>query len=296
MDPGVMIELFSGSGIMAETFRKAGFKVCTFDSELKFNPDVCIDVVHLEEIDANVMWASPPCQRFSVAVIGRNWKAGEPQNKETLAAVELVRHTIKLIAESKPDFWFIENPRGMLRKVIDPLFEACDVTGYVRRTVTYCQYGLAYMKPTDIWTNCKAWKPRPMCKPRGSCHTSAPRGSKKGVQGLNNAFERGKLPLQLCEEIVEAVCMETKSRYEVIAELEATKRSLIIERESFDDKVRDENKDIRELERELEDRKGDLIEFEKSIDGRKETISELIASVDLSLKRFENLKSQSQKK
>jgi len=83
--------------------------------------------------------------------------------------------------------------------------------------------------------------------------------------------------------------METKSRYEVIAELEAKKRNLILERESFADKVRATKKRIRDSERELEDDREDLAEFEKSIGDRKETIDELIKSIDDSLARFAEL-------
>jgi len=82
---------------------------------------------------------------------------------------------------------------------------------------------------------------------------------------------------------------ETKSRYEVIAELEGKKRNLIFERESFVDKVRSTKKEIRNSERELEDEKEDLVEFEKSIVTRKETINELIKSIDDSLARFAEL-------
>lgn len=210
-----MIELFSGSGIMADSFKRCGFDVCTFDNEPKFNPDVCKDVMDMtfdDVADANVIWASPPCQKFSVAVIGKNWKDGKPRNKETEQALDVVNQTIQLIALSNPDFWFIENPRGMLRKVIEPMLYCWGISNYVRRTVTYCQYGLNYMKPTDIWTNCTSWKPRPMCKPRGKCHTAAPRGSRKGVQGLNNAFERGKLPKELCGEIIGGIYYEIATR------------------------------------------------------------------------------------
>jgi hypothetical protein len=58
------------------------------------------------------------------------------------------------------------------------------------------------MKPTDIWTNAIDWKPKDMCKNGDKCHVSAPRGSKTGTQGLDNNTERGRIPQQLCDEIV----------------------------------------------------------------------------------------------
>jgi hypothetical protein len=41
-----------------------------------------------------------------------------------------------------------------------------------------------------------------MCKNGDSCHVSAPRGSTTGTQGLKGAYERSKVPNDLCEEIV----------------------------------------------------------------------------------------------
>ena len=74
-----------------------------------------------------------------------------------------------------------------------------------RKTVTYCQYGDTRMKPTDIWTNCDNWIPKPTCKNGSPCHISAPRGSSTGTQGLKSAIERAIIPEELCEEIVD-VC------------------------------------------------------------------------------------------
>ena len=73
--------------------------------------------------------------------------------------------------------------------------------GFIRHTVTYCQYGDERMKPTDIWTNAEWWKPRPMCKNGMPCHVAAPRGSKTGTQGLKGSVHRGVIPPALFEEI-----------------------------------------------------------------------------------------------
>ena len=72
----------------------------------------------------------------------------------------------------------------------------------IRHTVTYCKYGDTRMKPTDIWTNSDKWVPRKACKNGDSCHESAPRGSKTGTQGLKGAYERSKIPKELCNEIL----------------------------------------------------------------------------------------------
>lgn len=83
--------------------------------------------------------------------------------------------------------------------------------------------------------------------------------------------------------------METKSRYEAMADLEEKKRSLILERDSFDSKLQTKKKELKELKRELEDKEEEIKEFEESIEDQKKTISELIKSTDESLKRFEGI-------
>jgi len=83
--------------------------------------------------------------------------------------------------------------------------------------------------------------------------------------------------------------METKSRYEVIAELEKNKRNLIREREGFDELLSSKKRGLKEMKREVEDKEEEIKEFEESREKSKETINALIESVDVSLKRFEGL-------
>lgn len=77
--------------------------------------------------------------------------------------------------------------------------------GLPRYTVTYCQYGTPYMKPTDLWTNHSDPQFKPMCKNGDPCHVSAPRGSKTGIQGSMSVTERSRIPHDLCLHIAE-VC------------------------------------------------------------------------------------------
>ncbi len=89
--------------------------------------------------------------------------------------------------------------------------------------------------------------------------------------------------------------METKSRYEVIADLEKQKRDLIRERDSFTDKVKGKENEIKLLKREVEDAEEDFKHFKETLDERKETIKELIAGIGDSLKRFSTLQTNSKK-
>ena len=101
-----------------------------------------------------------------------------------------------------------------------------------RKTVTYCQYGTDYMKPTDIWTNATHWIPRKMCSNGDTCHTEARRGAKTGIQGgqgglrassswkKEDRVKRSIIPKELCDEIVK-VC-EGKQKEQQVSLYEHT--------------------------------------------------------------------------
>jgi len=86
--------------------------------------------------------------------------------------------------------------------------------------------------------------------------------------------------------------METKSRYEVVAELEEQKRDLIREKAGLGDEEKKIEKEIKEIKRKLEDKEEDLKNFK---DGRKEKtamIDNLIKTVDAGLLNFSKIHSQ----
>ncbi len=209
-----VLELFSGTESFSKIARERGHECFTVDMDRSFNPDLCMDILELSINDIpfkpDLIWASPPCTSFSVASIYRYWREGYPKNHKAFIGLAIVCKTIELINELEPNFWFIENSRGMLRK--QKLMEELS-----RDTVTYCQYGHTIQKPTDIWNNCSSWKPRPMCKPGADCHERASRSARTGVQGINNSFSnlgsKGKvmraiIPKELCLEIIR--CVEPK--------------------------------------------------------------------------------------
>tara|TARA_A100001201_G_scaffold74629_1_gene67779 strand:+ start:2515 stop:3189 length:675 start_codon:yes stop_codon:yes gene_type:complete len=217
------IELFSGTGSFSRVALNRGYDINTYD--LADHADELVEGTHTQcnILDRNVvypknvdmLWASPPCEGFSVAVIGRNWnKDHTPKTETARLGLEILERTIELIANLKPVYWYLENPRGKMRKVIDDLFEAYGIADYVRHTVTYCSYSKleTRMKPTDIWSNDPNWTPRPMCKnyrydssgniiDRHCHHESARRGSPSGTQGIKGARNRSRIPSELFEEI-----------------------------------------------------------------------------------------------
>lgn len=200
-----VLELFAGSRSVGKVADQLGWEVFSSDFEAFEGIDYQIDILKFDvskvPFKPDIIWASPPCTGFSVAAIGRNWEKTEtdaiPKTDTARLGIELVKKTIEIIDHFQPQYFFIENPRGMLRKLEI-------VQRFKRQGVTYCQYGDDRMKPTDIWTNSDKWIPRPMCKNGDSCHISAPRGSSTGTQGLANAYERSKIPEQLCLEILQS--------------------------------------------------------------------------------------------
>jgi hypothetical protein len=200
-----ILELFAGSRSIGKEAEKLNFNV--FSSDIN-NFDKIDYVVNILEFDytkvpfnPDVIWASPPCTGFSVAALGHHWTGGKnayiPKTDTAKLGIELAKKTIEIINYYNPKYFFIENPRGLLRKMNF-------MDNFIRNTVTYCQYGDNRMKPTDIWTNSNIWTPRKPCKNGDSCHISAPRGSRTGTQGLKGAYERSKIPELLCKEILQS--------------------------------------------------------------------------------------------
>jgi hypothetical protein len=200
-----VLELFAGSRSVGKIAEDLGMEV--FSSDLIEFEGIHYPISILDfdvtkvPFQPDIIWASPPCTGFSVAAIGHHWSGGKgayiPKTETAKLGIELVKKTLEIIDYFKPTYWFMENPRGVLRKL--------DVVkGLKKNSVTYCQYGDERMKPTDIWTNSDIWTPKPMCKNGDPCHVAAPRGSRTGTQGRANAYERSKIPEDLCREILKS--------------------------------------------------------------------------------------------
>ena len=198
-----VLELFAGSRSIGKQAESLGMEV--FSSDINDFPGIHyqVDILKFDvfkvPFQPDIIWASPPCTTFSVASIGHHWTGGSrayiPKSHEAEVGMAIAMKTKEIIQHFNPRFFFIENPRGLLRKM--PFMQ-----DMMRHTVTYCQYGDTRMKPTDIWTNSKAWNPRPVCRNGDPCHVAAPRGARTGTQGLKGAYDRSKVPEQLCREIL----------------------------------------------------------------------------------------------
>lgn len=213
-DKPKLLELFAGTRSVGKEAEKLGFEVFSSDINDFENIDYVVDILEFDvkkvPFVPTVIWASPPCTFFSVASIGKHWhKDHTPKTEQAKLGVKIVKETLSIIEhycnENPNLIWYIENPRGKLRKlkVVD---------GFQRATVWYCKYGDFRAKPTDIFTNNlrtmfnnNGWQPRPECfNGNENCHHErAPRGSRLGTQRLTGNKARSVIPKELCKEIMQ---------------------------------------------------------------------------------------------
>lgn len=203
-----LLELFAGSRSVGRMAESMGINVFSVDWDKYEGISLSIDVEELRASDVpfipDIVWASPDCTTYTIAAISTHRNGTEPKTEYAKKCDRVNQHFIMLIKQWliwNPNLvFFIENPRGMLRKM--PFMQE-----FKRYTIWYCQYGDDRAKPTDIWTNSKTWTPRPMChNGNKNCHhQSAPRGSKTGTQGRKGSYERSRIPDQLCKEILNTV-------------------------------------------------------------------------------------------
>lgn len=251
-----ILDLFSGTGSVTHELASRGHEVITLDITDDFGSvDLVMDVrtfaanmrLHLPDgwVPDHVH-ASPPCQGFSVPSIGRMWEkdAGGkgvhlPKHPTSELGMELLQTTLKVLNELtrwKPNLsWIIENPNGMMRKVMPEPWAS-----YLT-PISYCQYGpigpcevaqgpeyVWAQKATDFWTNLDHFDARrclnrpPKAKsaeievmghsmlftltPDGHAyHERAKRGSVAGIQRIKGADARAMFPVQLGHAIADAV-------------------------------------------------------------------------------------------
>lgn len=206
---GKLLELFAGSRSVGSEAEAMGMEVFSVDWQQFDKINLAKDIGELTLNDVpfvpDIVWASPDCTTYTIAAISTHRNGTEPKSEYAKKCDQVNVHFIGLIKvwlKLNPNMvFFIENPRGMLRKM--PFMQE-----FKRHTIWYCQYGDDRAKPTDIWTNSQTWKPRPVCHNgnRNCHHTPAPRGSKTGTQGRKGSYERSKIPQELCREILGSAC------------------------------------------------------------------------------------------
>jgi site-specific DNA-cytosine methylase len=200
-----VIDLFSGLGGWSAAFKDRGHDVITLDNNRNFECDIRKNILDVSTQDfpwkPDIVLASPPCDTFSLLISWANWTSknsdnpNQPKTIKAKLAYKVLEKTLSLIDELAPRYFIIENPRAKMRHM--PV-----MARYERRTVTYCQYGLPYQKPTDLWG---MFPPslvmRPTCNIGDPCHEKVIPGTHKGVARNISAAERAVVPYQLSLEV-----------------------------------------------------------------------------------------------
>lgn len=189
-----LLELFCGRKSITKQAEKLGWETFTVDINKGFKPDLVANILGLDlsliPFKPDIIWASVPCTWFSIASKWKHWnKDKTPKTLFADAGIKTLENTIDIINHFDPIYWYIENPRGMMRHLEI-------MKKFKRHTVTYCEYGDNRRKPTDIWTNNTLWSPRPMCDDFKPCKVTG------STNSLNTPAQRSIMPPELCIEIL----------------------------------------------------------------------------------------------
>lgn len=207
-----VLDLFAGKGGWSQAFRDRGHDVTRVELEPRYQPDICADILTLtaesfqrfEPFD--LILASPPCEKFSIAGHGAPWQPLEtgfiPRTTEAIDALRLAMHAQYLIHALAPKAAIMENPSGLMKKILPMKPQVL---------VWYCQYGDTRAKPTDLWLfgAAQGFFFKPPCRnkrgdDRDFCHhEAAPRGAKTGTQGAGSYHDRSLVPYGLSQAVCE---------------------------------------------------------------------------------------------
>lgn len=209
---GVVWEFFAGSRSFSKVAEKMGYQTYTTDIKPFEKIDQICSIFDFDIEKAlkatgkpKIIWFSPPCTSFSIASCTHHWHYDGvnyyPKTDGAREGLKIMDKVNEIINIVKPDYYIIENPRGLMRKMM--AFKR-----HSRYTAWYCQYGHKTAKPTDLWSNfsihvkqCK--NSNPDCD-----HERSPRGVATGIQGIegkNRNYFRSIVPAELCKSILEQI-------------------------------------------------------------------------------------------
>jgi len=194
-----VLDLCSGLGGFSQPFIDVGWDVVRIDNNPKFKdvPNTFIgDIRDLDFVYSLVrgkqlllIVASPPCERFSIA--NRMFP-----KKGIREALDIIGSIYEIIAELRPRYWIVENPRGRLRWFL----------GKPNSTIHLSDYGGKYMKPTDLWHNFKFGliEGKKQYEPSRTSIKNQGKGS-TGLLRLRDPSKRALLPYGLGESILKII-------------------------------------------------------------------------------------------
>lgn len=148
-----VLELFSGTGSVGKVCRERGWEVVSLDLK---DADINTDILNWDYVSAypvghfDIIWASPPCNTFSILAHAIFTKDVMIDRINTIG-IPILRRTEEIIDYFKPQYYFMENPQtGLMKNYVTRPYYDVD---YCR----YCNWG--YKKRTRIWTNVTGFNP-----------------------------------------------------------------------------------------------------------------------------------------
>lgn len=132
MQTKIILDLCSGSGAWSKPYQE--------------NDDYSVICVTLPDCDVRTyvppedvygILAAPPCTEFSMA---KNFH-GTKVKRDFAAGLAIVDACLRIIWRTNPQWWALENPKGLLRWWL----------GKPKLTFDPCDYGDKYLKKTDLW-------------------------------------------------------------------------------------------------------------------------------------------------
>ena len=210
-----VLDLGYGTGSSTIAWVKHGHQVVGVDWESKHNATITGDYFStniwkriLEHGPYNFVWASPDCRLHSLSgSLPWEYRNGilHPTTEEASLEQDNLFWLVRQIQSLKVPF-VIENPVGMMSKqwFMKPLHKV---------KISLCQYGANVMKPTHLMGDIPAHFRPLFCGNGRSCHEAAPRSSKTGTQGLEDAETRAMMPYGLSMAIYQAFLTSNGQTY-----------------------------------------------------------------------------------
>lgn len=192
------IELFSGCENVSNFLRSKNWDVISIDNNPRFKPTICTDVLNITKSmlpgSVQFFWISVPCTTFSreapkhhfskTIIKYRNFYY-EPVSLAAQLSLKVLDKCIEILSWYPDAFFIFENPVGRFHH-----FHQLRALPHYRYYVNYINYGFDYSKETYLFSN--------FLLPFASKKTVYPG---RGVNDLNTAFQRSKVPSGLIEFI-----------------------------------------------------------------------------------------------
>lgn len=160
------VELFCGkTKAFSSIAGSLGFATFTVDADPACSPDFTGDICTLNVADLPsaplMVWAAPPdSPAFSDRKAWATDGSYSPETPEAEKAMAVMRNAINVMTALKPTWWFLENPKTLLRGM--PLFAGFNRGYPTRNRLTFRsdEWGGASGMETDVWTNAYWWLPQ----------------------------------------------------------------------------------------------------------------------------------------